>query len=387
MKKRIIAVALCIAMSVTALAGCGKKEEKKKKEDTVDYAAMTVDEMQKTVLKDIEDYVTIEDYSNIEVEVKPVAEVTEGAIETELQSWLEFYPLAFEGTCASGDSVNIDYVGTVDGTEFAGGSYEGYDLVLGSGAFIPGFEEQVEGMKVGDTKKINVTFPDGYDNEELKGKDAVFEVKLNYFKKSEGSGTLTDKWVEVVVEKEGVSDKVTANTVDAFKEFVKGTLEDKAKEDYDASIAQGILGKVNDLSNYDNVSKEVKENYINSEREYQESYIQNQYGMEIADYLEAVSIDEDTFNADIENSALDYMKDVLSLKLVAIKENIKITEDEYNDYLKTYAEYYNIESVEEFEKQYASEYKTDLFESLLMEKVLEYLKDNTKITEKADAAQ
>ncbi len=387
MKKRIIAVALCIAMSVTALAGCGKKEEKEKKDDTVDYAAMSVDDMLKTVLKDVEDYVTVEDYSNMELEVAPVAEVTEGAIEAELQSWLEFYPLAFEGTCASGDSVNIDYVGTVDGKEFSGGSYEGYDLVLGSGAFIPGFEEQVEGMSVGDTKKINVKFPDGYDNEEVKGKDAVFEVKLNYMKKSEGSGTLTDKWVEVVVEKEGVSDKVTANTVDAFKEFVKGTLEDTAKDDYDASIAQGILGKVNEISNYDNVPEKLKEDYINSEREYQESVIQNQYGMEIADYLEAVSIDEDTFNADIEKSAIDYMNDVLSLKLVAIKESIKITEDEYNDYLKTYAEYYNSESVEEFEKQYAPEYKTDLFESLLMEKVLEFLKDKTKITEKADAGQ
>lgn len=105
--------------------------------------------------------------------------------------------------------------------------------------------------------------------------------------------------------------------------------------------------------------------------------------MELSDYFDAVSIDEDTFNADVEKSAIDYMQDVLSLKLIAIKEKIKVSQDDYNDYLKTYADYYGADSVEAFEEQYASKYGTDLFESLLLEKVLEYMKDKTTITEKA----
>lgn len=138
---------------------------------------------------------------------------------------------------------------------------------------------------------------------------------------------------------EDISDKVTDLTVDAFKEFVKGTLEDNAQDDYDSSVAQAILDKLNGLTNYDKVPDDVKNKYIANEKEYQESYITNQYGMELSDYFDAVSIDEDTFNADVEKSAIDYMQDVLSLKLIAIKEKIKVSQDDYNDYLKTYADY------------------------------------------------
>lgn len=113
----------------------------------------------------------------------------------------------------------------------------------------------------------------------------MFTVTLNYIKKAEGSGTLTDQWVAAVVEKEDISDKVTDLTVDAFKEFVKGTLEDNAQDDYDSSVAQAILDKLNGLTNYDNVPDDVKNKYIANEKEYQESYITNQYGMELSDYL------------------------------------------------------------------------------------------------------
>lgn len=383
MKKKFMAVVLSMALAVTALSGCGKKSEKNEKDkaDETDYAAMSVEDLQKEILKDVEDYVTIKDYNNIEVEVAPVAEVTDGAVETELQSWLDFYPLVFEGACASGDSVNIDYVGTVNGEEFEGGSYEGYDLELGSGTFIPGFEDQVQGMTVGETKDINVKFPDDYTSEEMAGKDAVFKVTLNYYKKTEGSGTLTDKWVEVVVDREDISDKVSDLTVDGFKAFVKSTLEDDAKTDYDSAVAQAILGKVKELANYDKVPDKLRDEFIDNEREYQESYISNQYGMEIADYLEAVSIDEDTFQKDIEESAVDYMEDVLAVKLIGIKEDIKVSQKDYDEYLQTYADYYNAESLDAFKDQYASEYGTDLFESLYLEKVLEHLKEKVKITE------
>ena len=334
MKKKFIAVALVLAMSVTAMAGCGKKSDKKSSDsDTTDYTSMTAEELQDTVLKDVEDYVTIGYYSNIEVEVSPVAVVTDGAVETELQSWLDFYPLQFEGACVSGDSVNIDYVGKIDGNEFDGGTYEGYDLELGSGSFITGFEEQVEGMNVGDTKDINVTFPDDYSNSDVAGKPAVFTVTLNYIKKAEGSGTLTDQWVAAVVEKEDISDKVTDLTVDAFKEFVKGTLEDNAQDDYDSSVAQAILDKLNGLTNYDNVPDDVKNKYIANEKEYQESYITNQYGMELSDYFDAVSIDEDTFNADVEKSDYLLLNRPVGYLITELDEKKKWVFDGYPEFL------------------------------------------------------
>ncbi|MBQ7231073.1 MAG: trigger factor, partial [Oscillospiraceae bacterium] len=124
--------------------------------------------------------VTLGDYKGVEV-VKPVAEVTDAQVEAELNQIAENVASVetVERAAEMGDIANINFLGTVDGIAFEGGAAENFDLTLGSGQFIPGFEEQVVGMNVEETKDVNVTFPEDYNAKELAGKAAVFSVKLN----------------------------------------------------------------------------------------------------------------------------------------------------------------------------------------------------------------
>lgn len=388
MKKKILALALCTAMALTAFTGCSKKKDSTADTATKDYTKMTVDELRSEVFDGQEKYVKAGDYSKIEVTVSPVAVVTDGAVDEELDSWLEFYPLSFSTTCVSGDTVNIDYVGTVDGKEFEGGSAEGYDLQLGSGSFIDDFEQQVEGMKSGDTKDVNVTFPADYNSAEVAGKDAVFKVTLNYITPAaeDAKGEFTDKWVEIVVAKEGISDRVSELKTDAFKAFVKETLEEEAKNNYEAAISQSILSDVVEKSDQSEIPDDVKEEFIKTEIEEQTNEIQNNYGMTLEEYLEAVESTEEAFNNSAEETAIDYMNNTLTLLAIAQKEKIKITQDDYDKYVKSVAEYYTnagyVESEEAFKSEYLNNYGTLLFEDLVYEKTLQFLRDKTTVNEK-----
>lgn len=156
--------------------------------------------------------IDLPDYKNITVPLTDV-EFTDEEVDDAIESLLSSYKYldTQEGLIvADGDEVNIDYVGTVDGVEFDGGAAEGYDLTIGSGAFIPGFEEQLIGAEVLSTFDINVTFPEDY-NDELGGKEAVFNITVNGINKTP---EFTDDFVA-----ENLSEKAT--TVEEYKQFLK----------------------------------------------------------------------------------------------------------------------------------------------------------------------
>ena len=333
MKKKFIAVALVLAMSVTAMAGCGKKSDKKSSDsDTTDYTSMTAEELQDTVLKDVEDYVTIGDYSNIEVEVSPVAVVTDGAVETELQSWLDFYPLQFEGACVSGDSVNIDYVGKIDGNEFDGGTYEGYDLELGSGSFITGFEEQVEGMSVGDTKDINVTFPEDYHSEDLKGKEAVFKCTVHAIRAKE-LPEVDDEFASDVSEK--------AETLDAYRAEVKAQIkerkenEGKAKKE-DQAVEQAVANAEIDLPEpmVDLQAKQMADDFARRIM---------QQGLSVEQYFQFTGLSEEKMMEELKPQAEKRIRTRLVLEAIVAAENIEVSDERLDEELAKMAESYKME--------------------------------------------
>ena len=171
--KRIIALCLVTLLMAFALVGCGDK-------DRFNY------------VKGLNDYVELCDVKNITVDLKAedYIELYENTMSSDLKS------LTFdvkEGTVENGDTANIDYAGKVDGVAFSGGTTEGYDLSIGSGTFIEGFEEQLVGVKIGTTVDIKVTFPEGYNDStdletgkktiKLSGADAVFTVTVNSVKR------------------------------------------------------------------------------------------------------------------------------------------------------------------------------------------------------------
>lgn len=134
----------------------------------------------------------------------------------------------------NGDTVNIDFSGSIDGVKFDGGEAKGYDLVLGSGSFIPGFEDQVVGMAIGESKDVNVTFPENYQAEELKGKPAVFAVTLNAISGKE-LPELTDEFVK---------DATGSETVEAYKEKTKAKLQEQADRRSNDATENSILDAI-----------------------------------------------------------------------------------------------------------------------------------------------
>lgn len=380
MKKKIIATGLCVALAVTALAGCGKKQ-KSTTPTTKDYASMTVDELYTEVFNGQENYVTPGDYSKIEVTVSPVEEVTDGAVDAEIDELLGQFKYTFSGTCASGDSVNIDYVGMVDGAEFEGGSAQGYDLTLGSGTFIPGYEEQVEGMSVGEQKDIFLTFPSEYEqNPDMAGKDVVFNVKLNYFVPAaeDAKGELSDQWVEAVVNENGLSDQIEDVTVDGFKAYIRQYLEATAKNNHESEIAQSIMNYAVENAEKIEIPEDVQNDFINTETENDAS----NYGMTADEYLEAIGDNKEQYNEGL----LTELKTTSTLLAIAKKENLKVTQEEYDNYVSDAANYgisYGyVSSEDEFRSSYLNNYGTTLYEDCLYQKVLDLLKENATVNEK-----
>ena len=215
-----------------------------------------------------------------------------------------------------GDIVNIDFVGTVDGVKFDGGEAEGFDLTLGSGQFIPGFEEQVVGMAIGETKDVNVTFPENYQAENLKGKPAVFAVKLNVIKAKE-LPELTDEFIK---------EATGSESVEAYKAKAKERLQQQANRRANDATENSILDAI-----AANTEAEIPQAMINSEVdnlikkfEYQLMY----QGLKLQDYLDFLKVTEADFRKNYEEQAKATVLKQLIISQIIKEENIEATEEE-----------------------------------------------------------
>ena len=217
---------------------------------------------------------------------------------------------------ANGDIANIDFVGTVDGVKFDGGEAEGFDLTLGSGQFIPGFEDQVIGMNIGETKDVNVTFPENYQAENLKGKAAVFAVKLNGLKVKE-LPELTDEFIK---------EATGSESVEAYKAKAKERLQQqadrRANDDTENSILDAIAA---------NTEAEIPQAMINTEVdnlikkfEYQLMY----QGLKLQDYLDFLKVTEADFRKNYEEQAKATVLKQLIISQIIKEEKIEATEEE-----------------------------------------------------------
>ena len=206
------------------------------------------------------DYVTLPDnYTALPIKKSDITPSAED-IQAQVDNLLAQYATTQEVTgraAQSGDIVNINYAGTVDGVAFTGGTYQGYDLTLGSGSFIDGFEDQIIGHNVGDTFDVNVTFPDGYDDSTdsegntivLSGKAAVFSVTLNSISESV-TPELTDAWVDANF---GTSDDL--HTAEAVRTYFSDAL-------YDSNLENAIMDSLLDNSKFSELPTQATNYYI-----------------------------------------------------------------------------------------------------------------------------
>jgi trigger factor len=288
------------------------------------------------------DYVTLpEDYASIPLK-KADIEPTEEDVQSQIDSLLSQNTTTQQITdraAADGDTVNIDYVGTVDGVAFTGGTYSGYSLTLGSGSFIDGFEDQIVGHKPGETFEVNVTFPDGYSDSTdaegnavvLSNKKAVFSVTLNYISE-EILPELTDAWVE-----ENFSSTDGVHTVEDLRDEYQKML-------YQNNLNTAVMNYLLANSTFKDLPKEVTDYQVNQCLNYYYTMAQY-YGYDLDSFLQAAAgynSADDLLDA-MSDSITEYAREALLYQAVAEAMDIAPTQeqiDTYSAYTETYGANY-----------------------------------------------
>lgn len=313
----------------------------------------------------VEPEIEIKDYDGIEVE-KLSTEVTEEMIDEEIDRVRERNSrmITVEDRAAeNGDTVVIDFEGFCDGEAFDGGKAEEYNLELGSGNFIPGFEEQLVGHNSGDEFTIDVKFPEEYQAENLKGKDAQFKIKLHEIKKKE-LPEVDDDFVKDVSEKDTV-----AEYRDELKEQIAKRLEGESERDLDDKLTNAVIEKV---------EGEIPDQMVDNEAQNMIREMDmrlRQQGMDFNTYMKYTGMDQNAVLEMNKPEALRRIKMRLALEKIAKLEKIEPTDEEIEEEYKKMAEMYNMEADKVKEIIPVDSVKEDLSVQLAMK----HIKDNAVI--------
>lgn len=320
------------------------------------------------------DYVTITQYKDLEVPQAASTEITEEKVTNVIQSNLELAAekeTITDRAAQDGDTVNMDYTGTVDGVAFEGGTAAGATIELGeNNGYIgatgdyKGFAEQIVGHSTGEEFDITVQFPEEY-NAELAGKVANFHIKINEIYQMK-TPELTDAWVKENSEK--------SKTVEEYKKEIKKQLEDENQESVDGELQNAVMEVFLEKVEVKKYPKGEVEEQIQQVTDYYKE-IAGAYGMEFEDflttYMNGMTLEE--FNKQAEEAAQNVVKRNEAVKLLAEKRHLEPSEKEYEEAIKKYAEEAGAEDLDAFKEQYGEEV---LKQTVLLEKVAEYLADN-----------
>lgn len=309
----------------------------------------------------------VDGYEGIEV-TKPSTEVTEELIDKEIESVRDRNSrmVTVEDRAAEmGDTTVIDFEGFVDGVAFEGGKSENFSLALGSGNFIPGFEEQIVGHNAGEEFTITVTFPEDYQAEELKGKEAEFKIVLHEIKTKE-LPEVDDEFVKDVSEKETV-----AEYREELRETIAKRLADEAEKDIDNQISEKLV----ELAQGD-IPEAMYERQVDEMIRDFEARLRSQ-GLNVGlnEYLQYMGMDMDSLRNVYRADAEKIVKRKLVLEAIAKKENIEVTEEDIEKEYADIAEMYKIEVAQVKAAIPAETIKGDL----AVRKALEFVKDKAVI--------
>ena len=307
----------------------------------------------------------VEGYKGFEIEKKST-EVTEELIDEEIDKVRDRNSrmVTVEGRAAqNGDTAVIDFEGFVDGVAFEGGKAEKYSLSLGSGNFIPGFEEQVVGHEAGEEFSINVNFPEDYQAEELKGKEAEFKIKLHELKEKE-LPEVDDEFVKDVSEKETV-----AEYRDELRETIATRLKDEAEKDVDNQISEKLI----ELAQGD-IPEQMYDNQANDMVRDFEMRLRSQ-GMDPKMYMQYMGMDMAALKNMYMDEAEKRVKLRLVLEAIAKQENVEVTEADLDDEYSKMAEAYKVD----VEQAKASVPADSLSEDIKVQKALDIVKNSAVI--------
>lgn len=290
---------------------------------------------------------------------KEVPEVTDDEIKAEIDKELNQRArmIEKETPAEKGDTVIIDYSGSIDGIKFDGGTAEKQSLELGSNTFIPGFEDQVVGMAKGEERDIKVTFPENYGSADLAGKDAVFAIKLHEITKKE-LPELDDEFVKDIDEE--------LNTVEEWKEKIKARILETKTKNAETKLENDIVEKI-----AENTTIDIPDCMVEEELDYrirEMEYGMQQYGLKFADYLKYTNTTVEQIKEEKREEALRNIKIRLVFEEICKKENITVTPDEIKEKL---VDIKDPNQIKEATNYYANQ--------ILADKLFLFLKGNNEI--------
>ena len=365
MKKKTLGL-LAAVLSVAMLTGCGAKDTG---ETTGSTSQGTTDSV---VLKDldVDTYVTLGEYKGLEASVDTV-EVDEDEWNTMVNNVYYGNITADNGgivdrAVETGDTVNIDYEGKKDGVAFDGGTDQGYDLTIGSGQFIDGFEDGLIGVMPGDTVDLDLTFPEAYGNADLAGQAVVFTVTVNYIQPAQ-DGELSDE----IISNFGI-DGVTNE--EELRQYAYDYLNENAQQNYESNVQQAVMDAFMAGNTFSSVPEALVQKYSDAAES------------SITSMASAYGVDGDTFTQyyygqDLDSFLSAYSEEAakqdIALQAVANKENLNISDEELDQMLQDRATAAGYDTIDEYIGETSKE---DYREYFLYDKVMDYLVENARIT-------
>lgn len=402
-KKAFLAVlALCVVLSTGACAGGNKKEtnekqteeadnkeaesaeepeedgeekkegteeaeEKEQEDNSADKKTSSGDTRLVTV-KDIDKYINIGEYKGLVLD-KTVHEVTDEDIDSQIEYELSNNKEEVtdkNATVQDGDMATIDFVGTKDGVAFDGGTGYNYDVEIGSGSMVPGFEDGIIGMKKGETKEVPLTFPEGYGSEELSGADVVFKITLQNFRRTP---ELTEEWVK---------NNTDFTTIDEYKTDYRGKLEEYAALMAESEMYSNAWNMLLESSEIIEFPEEEINNCIAEYKKQVEVYAK-QADMELMDFVISQGYTEESFEDECRQYAEYKVKQNLLVQSIMDAEGLSLDDEECLKIQQEFIDNYGVKDLAELIDKYG---QVNVDESIGLLRVERFIVENAKVTEK-----
>ena len=384
MKKKLcmLVLALCMTASVTA---CGSKEDTKssteaKKEDTKEESKqedsqdnkeensgeVTEDTRIVSVAPDeMDQYIKVGEYKGLDVQ-EDVQEVTDSDIDIQIQTNLSQNLVEVEDENAevkNGDVVNIDYEGKKDGVAFDGGTAEGFDLTIGSGSFIDGFEDGLIGAKKGETRDLNLTFPENYQAEELAGQDVVFTVKINAIKTTP---ELTEEWVKGNTE---------YDSVEKYKEGVRKELEETNRQIAHNTALSNLWTTIMDSCEVVKYPQKDVDKAMKLFEDNLNTYA-DQQNMKPEEFLESQGMTREQFDEQSKDYAEYTVKQNLIVQAIMDAEKFTLTDEKSEEARKELEANYGVDDISDLVKEFGQE---TVNQSIALTRVTDFVLDNARV--------
>lgn len=388
MKKRLFMMLVAGVVAVSVCACGGKTEDAAQKTDEVAATATTEAQTEEIKVSEREDYValedmetdkyvTIPDYASMTVKaVKP--EVTDEKIESYINMEILAICPVTDRAVENGDAVLIDYVGKKDDVAFEGGTAEGYVLNIGTGTFIPGFEEGLIGVMPGETVDLNLTFPKDYHSADLAGAEVVFTVTVHEIQESTDYASVTPEQLSLL----GYASKEVV-----WEEAAK-TLEESAQVSYERSITSAIMEKLWNESSVTSVPEYLVDEEVQNKKRFYDNYYMKNNGVNLEEVLTSQGNTMEDFYTNVRPACEENVKIYLIMEAIARAEGIEITDEKIYEAVEQNALLNGNTSVDEFiEVIGESTVRNTILSDLVMERLMEKVTVETITEEEAMASE